>query len=254
MRFMKTTAPLVSSAMIITALIAGVGDGRVDAQQSRPSSGARIDVLSKTARSGVRYQLYFNNNCSAAFSNFRPNARDGKLFFCIPAAFTASDNNIDGVFICNGKVGNSDRVNPRIGGAMIIQDGACRIFPTNGGKLLTPEFVNHSAARKDSLFQQFQVVIQGHGEKFSDKTVCQRRGIATFADGKLAILESIDPLSLTDFGLDAAGFGVQDLLYTDMGPWSEGWYRNAEGKIIVIGQSRSLTHKQTNWFYLRSKS
>lgn len=253
MRLMKRIAPLASGAIILATLIVGIGT-KVDAQPPATSNGGKIDILSKTGPSGVRYQLYFNNNCSAAFSNSRPNASDRRIFFCIPAAFTTSYDGIDGVFICDGKVGNPNGVNPRIGGAMIIQDGACRIFPTNGGKLLTAEFVDQAAARKDSLFQQFQIVVNGHGEKFSDKTVCQRRGIATFVDGKLAVLESIDPVSLTDFGLDAARLGVKDLLYTDMGPWSEGWYRNTEGKTIVIGQSRSLTHKQTNWFYLRSKS
>lgn len=243
-------------AALVLAFIATLfaGTSQVEAQRPISSIGGKIDVLVKRAPSGAAYVFYFSNNCSAEFSNKRPDLGDKKVLLCIPAAFTTSYDNIDGVFVCQGKIGNAGQVNRRIGGALLIQDGAGRIFPTNGGALLNDDFVNHAAAKKSSLFQQFQVVLNGHGERFSDKSACQRRGIATFSDGRLAVLESTDPVSLTEFGVDAASMGVQDLLYTDMGPWSEGWYRDAKGKPIVIGQSRTLTHKQTNWFFLRSKS
>ena len=246
---MKTAA----LALAVTAALFA-GTMKVEAQRPVASTAGKIDVLAKRAPSGAAYVFYFGNNCTAEFSNKRPDLGDKQIQLCIPAAFTTSYDNIDGVFVCQGKIGNAGQVNRRIGGALLIQDGAGRIFPTNGGALLTDDFVNHAAAKKSSLFQQFQVVLNGHGEKFSDKSVCQRRGIATFSDGRLAVLESTNPVSLTEFGVDAANMGVQDLLDTDMGPWSEGWYRDARGKTIVIGQSRSLTHKQTSWFFLRSKS
>ncbi len=207
----------------------------------------------KNAPSGTRYNMYFKGRCALDFVTSRPDMKDPGIVFCVPAAFTTTDQRIDGVYISDGKIGNENQVNKKIGGAFQIVDGEGKIFPTRSGTVLSREFLRDLASKKGSLFQQFQAVLNGKGEKFTDNCSAQRRGIAIFQDGRLAIIESLAPVTLTTLGTDAASMGVQDLVYCDMGPWSEGWYRSGSGKTEIIGQDRSLTYRQTNWLILRQK-
>lgn len=48
----------------------------------------------------------------------RPATSDSNIVLCIPAAFTRHDNNIDGVFIVSGSIGNATAINRELGGAM----------------------------------------------------------------------------------------------------------------------------------------
>lgn len=227
-------------------LLAQIGLNFV-AQKSVAAEAPPVEVESKIAPSGNHYNLFYRGRNDVRFETKRPSQADQRIVLCIPAAFTTFDQKIDGVFVCNGVAGNADKVNNRIGGALKIIAKECTIFPTQAGRLLNASLIDEVSKAKGSLFQQFQVVVSGSGEKFSDKSRFQRRGIALLNDGKLAILESTESITLTQLGTDAAALGVRDLLYTDMGPWSEGWYRNAKGVVCVIGQDRSLTYRQTNW-------
>lgn len=67
------------------------------------------------------------------------------------------------------------------------------------------------------------------------------------------MFESKTPLTLTQFGLDLKELGVKNAIYTDMGAYDEGWYRDAEKGVKPLGNDRSLTEKQTNWFTFRLK-
>lgn len=242
--WLVVTLPIL--LLIVIAFV--MSSSSVTASSVRPI----ITIEEKTGSSGTKYTVYSKGNYSVDFAVSRPDANDSKIVFCIPAAFTTTDYRVDGVYICKGKMGNANEVNNRIGGAFQISAGQGKIFPTKGGKLLTPAFLQQVVAQKGSLFQQFQVVLDGKGEKFTDNCRAQRRGIAVFGDGKMAVLESHDSITLTTLGTDAAAMGVQNLIYCDMGPWSEGWYRATDGKSIIIGQDRSMTFRQTNWVVFRS--
>jgi hypothetical protein len=96
------------------------------------------------------------------------------------------------------------------------------------------------------------MIESGKAAKFKDLKVFQRRGIAKFKNGKTAIIESNEAITLKVFADDLVELGVQDLLYTDMGSWDEGWYRDpATGKVVVIGKDRSQTKRQSNWVVFR---
>jgi len=116
--------------------------------------------------------------------------------------------------------------------------------------LFSQSFVGAVEKNKSSLFQQFQIVVSGKAAKFKDKKLYQMRALVQFKDGRSGVIESKGDLSFKDFNLDLVGLGVENALYTDMGAWDEGWYRNQEskeGKIVTIGNDRSKTDKQTNW-------
>jgi hypothetical protein len=210
-----------------------------------------ITIETKKGNSGNTYTFIHKNKCRIAFRITRPDKKDTSLFLCIPGAFTQlSDYSIDGLYICNGKTGNRDRVNHSIGGAVSIMDGEAMIFPTSKGTLLTDSLIHFIEEKNGSLFQQIQMIVNGEPAKFVDKKLFQRRGIGTLNNGETVIAESVGAITLKTFADDLAGMGVKELLYTDMGAWDEGWYRDANGRIVTMGYDRSQTDKQSNWVIL----
>ena len=141
-----------------------------------------------------------------------------------------------------------------ISGAIEINDGKYRIFDTNRGALINKELFDKLQKAKSSMFQQFQVVKNKQAEGFTDKSHYQRRCIALMNNGERAIIESDESITLTDFAKDLVELGVADAVYTDMGPWDEGWYKDpATGRKVTIGHSCILTGKQTNWVVFKKR-
>ncbi len=205
----------------------------------------------KTANSGRQYLLMHGDHCKPDFELVRPKRDDANILLCIPAAFTGTYGGICGFYASHGVLGNQNRLDKKIGGGIELAGGSARIFDTGRGASLSPEFGEKLKTQKESFFQQFQIVKSGKAEGFSDRSSCQRRCIATMNDGRLFVIESADSVTFDEFGNDLVNLGVQDAIYTDMGPWSEGWYRDAKGALVTIGNSRSMTGKQSNWFVLR---
>lgn len=213
-----------------------------------------LSAKSKVAKSGRRYRMVYAGISKMDFELARPSKTDTNVLLCIPAAFTAQDGGLCGLYASRGDVHNDNWVDRKIGGALKMDGGKGKIFDTNSGANLDSAFAAKLKADKSSFFQQFQVIKDGHAESFKDKSHFQRRCISTFPDGSAAVIESLDDITFNEFGEDLVEFGVQDAVYTDMGPWSEGWYRDGRtGKIITIGESRMLTSKQTNWFVLKKR-
>lgn len=205
----------------------------------------------KSANSGRQYLIMRADSGKPEFELTRPKQDDASVLLCIPAAFTGAYGGICGFYASHGVLGNQNKLTKKIGGGIEMIGNSARIFDTASGASLTPEFGEKLKAQKGSFFQQFQIVKDGKAEGFSDKSSCQRRCIATRADGKLCVIESSGSVSFAEFGNDLLALGVKDAIYTDMGPWSEGWYRDAKGNLVTIGNSRSMTGKQSNWFVLR---
>ena len=183
------------------------------------------------------------------FATSRPNKYDTSIYLCIPAAFTTLDKyQIDGLYICDGKVGNKDKINRTLGGGIEIINGKCTIFHTGYGKLLTDTLVDSIAKLKGSFFQQIWMIDKGKVADINETVVTYRRGIAIFKDGKTAIIESLRPMTLKTFANDLYAMDVISLIYTDMGSWDEGWYRSfRNGKIVPMGSNHTQTSKQSNW-------
>lgn len=238
-----TTALLVLLTVSILGLQLALRRNAIAAE----SAQSCVPLEQKLGKSGTMYVVYYQSDHALNFATSRPDPKDKNIVFCVAAAFTTTDNRIDGVYICNGKVGNENQVNNRIGGALEAVSGRGTIFGTASGRKLTKEYIQDLANKRGSLFQQFQVVAGGNPEKFTDKGHVERRGLAEFADGRMAVVESLAPITINTFGQDLAGMGAKNLLYLDMGPWSEGWVRLKNGKTVAIGPDRSLTFRQTNW-------
>lgn len=181
----------------------------------------------------------------------RPSQKNANFLLCIPAAFTSQDGGLCGLFASRGLVGNENLVDRKIGGAIKMDGGKAKIFDTKSGADLNSEFVAKLRSERSSFFQQFQIVKDGQAEGFRDKSHFQRRCVALLKDGGAAVIESTADVTFGEFGQDLVELGVQDAVYTDMGPWSEGWYRDLKGRRISIGESRMMTDKQTNWFVLK---
>lgn len=220
------------------------------AQDEEPS----LTANSKVAKSGRQYRVILANSSKLDFELYRPTRKDGNILLCIPAAFTSQDGGLCGLHATRGAVFNENLVDLKMGGGIKMDAGKATIFDTKSGADLDSAFVAKLKADKSSFFQQFQVVKDGHAEGFRDKSHFQRRCIALLTDGSAAVIESLVDITFNEFGEDLVDLGVHNAVYTDMGPWSEGWYRDGKsGKTITIGESRMLTAKQTNWFVLKKK-
>lgn len=208
-----------------------------------------ISLETKTGKSGTTYTFFKKNACKIAFTDVRPDKKDASVLLCIPAAFTNTGNDhIDGIFAVKGKVDNSGVINKTLGGVCYFEKNTCRIFQSGKGRLFKDSLLQIVKANKISFFQQIQCIQNGKAASFADQKVFQRRGIAVLKDHSIAIIESLENITLKVFSEDLAQLGVVDLIYTDMGAWDEGWYRDPATKTLkTIGRDLSQTARQSNW-------
>lgn len=212
-----------------------------------------ISIETKTGGSGTHYTFIKKNTCSIGFTDKRPDKNDATILACIPAAFTNLDNNkVDGIYAVNGKIENAKVVNTTLGGVFYIENHSCRIFQSHKGLLFKDSLLNIAKSNKASFFQQIQCIQNGTAASFKDKKIFQRRGIAILKDNSVAIIESKEAITLKAFSDDLVLLGVKQLIYTDMGSWDEGWYKDpTTHKLTVIGTDLSQTARQSNWVVLK---
>jgi hypothetical protein len=196
------------------------------------------------------YTIYHLENGKIKLTDVRPSKNDTSIFLCIPAAFTQlNDGTIDGLFMVNGKI-KKGAINYHLGGGMLIDKNSVSIFKTDDGKLLDSAWVEKIKKEESSFFQQIQLVREGKALEFNkDQKLFQRRAIVIYADNSLAVVESKSPIKLQEFADDLVKMKVKDAIYTDMGSYDEGWVRETSpaGKIIIMGNNRMETAKQSNW-------
>lgn len=235
---------LLRLLLILGLFVSSLLHTSVSAQPNKIGLPARQVV----ARSGLHYTIIDQGSSLAEWSLKRPSKNDGSVLLCIAAAFTESNGAVDGMHAVDGKFFNYGKPDVNIGGVVACMKGNCTIEAAPQGEL-NGALLKKLVATKGDLFQQFYVVVDSKPEKFKDKSRFQRRAITSFADGHCAVIESTESITLTQFASDLAELGVRRAAYTDMGPWDEGWYHNATtNKVITIGQDRSLTYRQSNWF------
>lgn len=212
-----------------------------------------ISLENKTGKSGTTYTFFKKNSCTIEFTDLRPDKKDASVLLCIPAAFTNTSNDqVDGIYAVKGKVDNTGFINKTLGGVCYISKNSCRIFQSGKGRLFKDSLFAVVKAEKISFFQQIQCIRQGKASGFIDQKVFQRRGIALMKDHSVAVVESKEDITLKVFAEDLAALGVVDLIYTDMGSWDEGWYRDPTTKLPkTIGKDLSQTARQSNWVLFR---
>ncbi|MBS1955782.1 MAG: hypothetical protein JST89_16480 [Cyanobacteria bacterium SZAS-4] len=205
------------------------------------------------AASGVVYSVYPKGKLVFDFVVSRPGESQSDIYLCIPSAFTTPSNQVDGVYISNGLIGNAHGVNKELGGAMVIKNGKAKLLSTNKGSTITEKFLADVQKSQGSLFQQFLIVHDGKAASFKDKSKFQRRAVCETVEGTFGVVESDRPITFTTFNDDLVALGMKEALYCDMGAWDEGWYRSgSDSKVNRIGLDRSLTSRQSNWLILRA--
>jgi len=224
--------------------------------QPKQQSKTGLFTEQKTAASGNHYTILHKGDNKIKFSTDRPSKKDSSVLLCIAAAFTSlDDGKVDGAYAVNGEI-KQEVPNMRLGGGIMINNKTCDIFPYHAypppsgiikDPTLSKEMQKKIKTGKYSFFQQIQVVVNGQAERFFDEKLFQRRAIVIFKDKKVAIIESQEPITLAAFSKDLVELGAYNALYTDMGSWDEGWYRDSAGKLITTGTSRAQTAKQSNW-------
>lgn len=229
---------------------------------AQPKQGVKTGIATSTkaAGSGQVYDIMYKGANKMKFTTTRPNQKDTSVLLCIAAAFTSLDNGkVDGAYAVDGVV-KQEVPNMRLGGGIMINNKTCDIFPYHAfpppsgivkDPTLKADMQKKIKAGKFSFFQQIQMIVNGNAERFFDEKLFQRRAIVTFKDKKVAIIESQQAITLATFAKDLVELGAYNALYTDMGSWDEGWYRDSSGKIQVIGTSKSQTDKQSNWVYFQ---
>ncbi|HET6991856.1 MAG TPA: phosphodiester glycosidase family protein [Bacteroidia bacterium] len=211
-------------------------------------------ILNKWNSEDEFYSIYHLRNLKVEITNVRPLQSDTSIKLCIPAAFTQlDDGSIDGLFIINGKIVDAKKVNHHLGGGFLIVNDKISIIKTDDGKFLTASCVDSLANLKASFFQQIQLVRDGENLGFhKDQKLFQRRAVAIYENGEIAMIESKSPITLDEFADDLVKMQVQNAIYTDMGSYDEGWARNPEnGTIKVLGSNRSETRNQSNWLIFK---
>jgi hypothetical protein len=221
----------------------------------KETTSNKLVVENKKTKSGYSYTIFYKNNLQLDVSLTRPDKNDKNILLCIPGAYTDLQSySVDGLYIDNGKIYNKNKINHTLSGAIKIVNGDCVICPTKKGKLLNDSLIKILAAKKGSLFQQIQLIEKGTGAKYKDVKEFQRRAIVKLKGNKTAVIESFEHIILTDFTTDLLELGVVDALYTDMGSWDEGWYKNPkDNQVTTIGRIRSQTDKQCNWVVYKIK-
>ncbi|MFN5182826.1 MAG: hypothetical protein ACK5D5_07350 [Bacteroidota bacterium] len=210
-----------------------------------------VIVQGFTAKSGNKYKFYMLGNNHINFSVNRPSKQDENIQLCIAAAFT-KDQQVDGIHAVNGRIFNDNKINHSVGGALVISNGKVRFINTKKGKIFSGAYVKKLSKSKSSFFQQLYVIVNGKPEVSKSKKVFQCRGIARLKTGEICIAESEKAITLQTFANDL-GEKVQELIYTDMGSWDEGWYKDEKGNSHKMGSIFFDTDKQTNWIYFSKK-
>lgn len=226
----------------------------ISAFKTDTNSEKGLSIEKKKTKSGYNYTIFYKNNLKIDVSQKRPQKTDNNIFLSFAGAFTDLQTlSVQGLYIDNGKVFNKKSINHSLGGAIKIINGECEIFPTNKGKLLNDSLINMIVSKKGSLFQQIQMIEKGGGAKYKDVKLFQRRAIVKLKGNKTAMIESYENITLATFTTDLLELGAIDALYTDMGAWDEGWYRNpSDNKIITIGRMKTQTDKQCNWVVFKA--
>ena len=212
-----------------------------------PALAQNVVVHPLKGASGTKYNLYQTNGLAMGWQIKRPSKDQKNIKLCIPSAFTTKSDTVVGIYAINGKVSNRKAISKPIGGVILIENGDFKIFPTQKGAVFTKAFLAGVEKRKATMFQQFQIVTNGSPASFRDKKYYQMRAIVRFKDSREGVIESEKDINFKTFNTDLAKLGVDNALYTDMGPWDEGWYRDKSDNIVTIGNDRSKTHKQSNW-------
>lgn len=169
-----------------------------------------------------------------------------KNYLCFPAAYTTRTDKIDGFFIENGTLVN-DIINTKLTGVCVITE---EIITIGGYEMVHNDLINNTIKIKGCAFQQTLLVKSNEvfpcdlfGERMN-----KRRALVKIKE-KAYLVESKGLVAINVFQQSLIEIGAIDAINLDMGSWSEGWFKDNCGNIVVVGENQNMsnTHRQTNW-------
>lgn len=200
--------------------------------EDRIVSGTRVRIL-RPERPNVRLTLT------------RPDAADRAVLLAVPGTYTSPQDTVEGYVVLDGQI---VRAKERQGwdGAVLFKDGGIAILQTDRGRTLTRAFLAQVAADGASLVQVHLLVKDAVAQPFKEQPATFRRALAVI-DGGPAVVETLDPIDLDGFAALLVTLGARDAANLDMGTWSEGWYRAADGSRRILGIPHENAARQSNW-------
>lgn len=151
-------------------------------------------------------------------------APDAKL--CIPAAYTGTDEKIEGLYRINGVSKGGQSLKERVS-----------LHPTKG-------IVISTQWQSANGFQQHVLVKNGKVRSFKDKRKFRRRALCNDASNpdSLFIIESKSRMTMNEFA-EAVSKHATNAVNLDMGRWGYGW----NDKRKLSRWAAPFKNWQTNW-------
>jgi len=206
-------------------------------------------VVTDTIVDSIKITIFYSNMLKISFSTKRPDSNSINIRFCIPAAFTKNykDDSISGFVVENGRIFFND-VDTTLTGGLIIENDS--VFYFIGLEQFNDSLISFILENKADFFQQILLVKDkvGHKENLFKSKAIQCRAFCILHQ-QPCVIESKEKVTLSRFIKVLEKLQVQDAIYTDMGSWSEGWYKTENDRIFKTGNNRISTHLQSNWLY-----
>lgn len=210
------------------------------------------------------YLVIDANNVELQFvDSIAPNMSDSDIVLSVPAAFTGErldyykPFNICGNYVVNGvaKRGFSSKYCTgycaSYADTLIISSSSKT--DANGEKSISVD-KNSAVECKGSFFQQLILVYNGVvAEYIPFNKLNFYRAVCVGGDSKVAIVQSLDKVTCTDFSKALVQMGYTNALYLDMGNWAWGWLREDSGSIYELSYKYPDTQYQTNWLILKKR-
>lgn len=192
-----------------------------------------------------------------------PNMSDSDIVLSVPAAFTGErldyykPFNICGNYVVNGvaKRGFSSKYCTgycaSYADTLIISSS--KRSDLDGQKIITVD-KNSAIESKGSFFQQLILVDNGVVSDYIPfNKLNYYRAVCIGGNSKVAVVQSLDKVTCSDFAKALVQMGYTNALYLDMGNWAWGWLREDSGSIYELSYKYPDTQYQTNWLILKKR-
>lgn len=187
-----------------------------------------------------------------------PAETDSTIALCVEAAFTGEllrefkSSNVAGDYVIDGNFHRGYKCTANTG--FLYADKS--IFTISSLEYCA-DWIKKAQMNNGCLFQQ--ILLMKNGKNVYKRTPIKPtasnvyRSACIMNDGNFVVIQSKNPLPLTNFIESLIAMGVSDALYLDMGKgWNYGWYREtSDSKAMKLFDHR--TPYQTNWLVIKSK-
>jgi len=204
--------------------------------------------LRQQAVMGRRYRVFSPGKGHIALRLSPPAQSDPHVLLSVAGTYTSPRDHVEGTVIVDGELRSDDR--RAWEGVLLLQEGRARI-ERRGADTFSRAAMASYRQRRASLLQGHLLVYGAEPRPLKPSLALHRRALATHGDAAF-IVDSHSPVPLPTFAADLVELGAERALNLDMGAWSAGFYRAAQGTPVPLGQDHSATAQQSNWLVVLS--